>query len=207
MSVEATIELVDEVVLGSARGGQKASLPLTLEISRSLTAADIPTLLAPAPKGSTSPLVKELRSQHHLLAQMIAKGDHDQNEIALLTGYSISRISILKQDPAFAMLVADYSAQRELVFQEVLDRMKGLGIMAAEELQARLEAEPDKWTKGELMQLMDRAGFSQNLPVKANGQGPGTGAHGPIAVQVNFVSDPRQKAEAIEVNARVIADE
>lgn len=83
------------------------SLPrgATAEVIRPLTAADL--ALIPAPGSSGTPHIKRIRDAHHRLAVMVAKGC-SLKEINEVTGYSFSRISILKSDPSFANLVDFY---------------------------------------------------------------------------------------------------
>lgn len=51
--------------------------------------------------------IKRIRDHHHLIAKLVAKGMRT-GDIAREVGYSISRISILKNDPAFRQLVEMY---------------------------------------------------------------------------------------------------
>lgn len=51
--------------------------------------------------------IKKLRDHHHLVARLVAEGRRT-TDIAFETGLSISRVSILKGDPAFQQLVEVY---------------------------------------------------------------------------------------------------
>jgi hypothetical protein len=51
------------------------------------------------------PAVKRLRHAHHRLALLIATGLQD-SEVAVISGYSLTRIGSLKADPAFRDLIA-----------------------------------------------------------------------------------------------------
>lgn len=54
--------------------------------------------------------IKTIRDPHHLLAKYFAMG-YGTTEAAEAAGYSISRASILRNDPAFAELVEQYRSQ------------------------------------------------------------------------------------------------
>ena len=184
--MDATDEamLLDEFSIGSGRGGRKPREPVTVEVVRGLTADDLPRLLSPptlpAKSGGT---VREMRTAHHQLAQALASGK-DQNEVALITGYSPAWISNLKSDPAFAELLEYYKATRELVFIDVIARMRALGITALDELQARLANESDKWSKREVMELAELM-LIKGREIGSTGAG---GAGGPgVTVNVSFV--------------------
>ena len=78
------------------------------DIARELTAADLATL--GQERGSRPPSIKRLTDMHHWIAQLVSRGEAGYS-IALATGYSQSRISILKSDPTFQELVAHYQAE------------------------------------------------------------------------------------------------
>lgn len=67
---------------------------------RELTAEDVAT---PVKREG----IKSIRDPHHLLAKYFAMG-YGTSEAAGLAGYSITRASILRGDPAFSELVATY---------------------------------------------------------------------------------------------------
>lgn len=56
---------------------------------------------------SARPTLKALRDSHHAIARLFASG-LKLAEIAEQTGYGISRLSILRHDPAMAELIARY---------------------------------------------------------------------------------------------------
>jgi len=153
-------------LLGNGRG--RAAQPLTVERRRALTLAD---LMAPsAAPQSISPL-KALRHQHHKLAQLLASGKRLE-EVCLISGYSVSYVSNLKNDPAFAGLIAHYEQQVDQIFVDVQERLKEVGIHTVEELQSRLAESPEKFSSRELMELaelcFDRAGFGKSHTVNNN---------------------------------------
>jgi hypothetical protein len=134
-----------------------------------------------------------MRHTHHLLAQTLAKGECEANA-SLITGYSLSYISVLKGDPAFRELLATYHTERELVFVDVLERMKGLGLATMEEIQSRLEISPEKFTNRELQELT-------KMLLVDSGQAGGRGASaagtaGGVNVQISFVQANHQPPQA-----------
>lgn len=122
---------------------------------RSLTSADLPALKSGRPLVPTviRP-VKELRSAHHRLAQMLATGI-PQEAVSSATGYSPAYISRMKLDPAFMDLMAYYGTQREQMFIDTLERMKQLGIASLDELQSRLAENPEGWSNREMMEMAE----------------------------------------------------
>lgn len=112
--------------------------------------------------GSVTPSIARIRDSHHALARLIAEGRKDV-EISRITGYSPSRISILKNDPAFSNLIEYYKKNISDTFVTVHERFASLSRDAAEELQARLDETPEAFDNEELMELAkltaDRTGF------------------------------------------------
>lgn len=148
--------LLEEVNLGSARGGRKVPRPLELEVVRELTSDDLPVLQAPAPMGTSVPSIKAIRASHHRLAELVAKGTSGV-EISAITGYSQSYISNIQRSPAFAELVDYYSTQCEQLYVDAMERLKVLGLSSVEELQARVDENPEKFSPRELMELVQLA--------------------------------------------------
>lgn len=99
-------ELCSEVGFFEVIGGRDVALrgrfPLDIRITgvRSLTREDLGRLREPRFVHPT----KRLRQSHHQLALLEAMG-HTTQEISKLTGYSDTRISTLRNDPAFKMIV------------------------------------------------------------------------------------------------------
>lgn len=177
------IDLLDEIVLGSARGG-KAGPPLLVEVVRGLTPEDLPAIQAPPPAEARAQNLVQLRQTHHQLAQLLARGVADQ-DASLITGYSASYISILKTDPAFAELLSHYSAERELIFADTVEQLRVLGLSFKEELQDRLEKDPAGFSTREILEAMDL------LLIKSRPQGAGNGAGGAgIKIEVSFEGSP-----------------
>jgi hypothetical protein len=98
---------------------------------------------------------------------------------------------MLMGDPAFQELLAYYATQKEMVLVDVWQRMRQLGLHSLDELQERLENEPEGFTKRELMEmaklmLIDGSNAKSTSEGKggAFGGGGGSGVH----VEVKFVS-------------------
>lgn len=164
-------ELVTELSLGNAQGGRRQKLPLTIEFVRALTPDDLPAIQNPPEGTAAVPMVRELRSSHHRLAELVAAGRAPE-EISIITGYSPGYISGLKGDPAFRELVAYYEFQKREIFADAMERLKALGLDAAEKLHERLN-DPEKiWSNKELMELVK---MTIAEPEAAKKQAPGPG--------------------------------
>ena len=177
-------EVLAEIELSGRGGGRKSLRVLDWHIVRSLTSEDIPALLAPPPVPPGMSRQVQMRHAHHQLAQCLAKGI-DDTEASLISGYSTNYISILRGDPSFQELLANYGEERKAVFVDVMERMKALGLHTLEELQARMEEDPDKFSNRELQEL------AKMLLIDVNGKGGGAGAGaggGGVSVSVSFVT-------------------
>lgn len=86
----------------------RPALPVECEIVRELTPEDLGKL--GQSRGVVPTSLKKLRDSHHTIARLISTGLTD-SEVCAITGYSASRISILKGDPAFAELIALYRSE------------------------------------------------------------------------------------------------
>lgn len=144
-------ELLDELDLGSARGGRRPAAPVSVTVVRALTEADLPRLEEKPQVPGVQ--LAALKSSHHQLAQLIAKGN-SQASACLITGYSETYVSrLVNEDPAFQGLVSHYCQERELVFVDCLERMKTLGLEVNDLLLARIREEPERWTNQQLADL------------------------------------------------------
>lgn len=118
--------------------------------------------LPPHESQSQAPALKNIRSNHHRLAQALALGDKTQNEIACELGYSVSRISILLNDPAFTDIVEAYKKDMKTLFVDVQDRLNGLTIDALDILKERLDEAAEGFTNNQLLEVLkqtaDRSG-------------------------------------------------
>ncbi len=123
----------------------RAPKPLEGEIVRQLNSADL--ALLETERGVKAPSLKRLRDSHHAIAKCISQGLPGA-EISAITGYSQSRISILKADPAFQELVSFYKEQAETAYAEVISdaasKIAAVRNDVLDELSDRLNDEPDK---------------------------------------------------------------
>lgn len=145
-------------------GGNPILAPpeLYAEIERPLTPEDL-LVLETTKVGSTTPPLKKIRGLHHQVARLMAAGMKNV-EISAATGMSQSRISILKNDPAFGELIAFYQESETQAFISVREKMETLGLDAAAELHDRILEDPENIGNGTLIQIMtttlDRGGHS-----------------------------------------------
>jgi hypothetical protein len=197
--------LLDEVNLGSARGGRKLAAPLEVEVVREITPEDLPGIANPPPCGALAPSVKNLRASHHRLAELLARGTPGV-EVSAITGYSQSYISSIQRAPAFADLVNYYSTQNQQIYVDALERLKTLGLTSVEELQARIDESPEKFSPRELMELVQLTlikPLEAKRPMGAQIALPG-GASAPL-VEIKFVGTTPSLAvegETIDVSPR-----
>lgn len=126
--------------------------PLVLGSPRELSLGERAAL--DEPRGITAAPLKELRQSHHNLARLLAQG-LKAVEISSITGFSQSRISILKNDPAFKELVCHYTAQKDSAFADILGQLKSLSADALAELQTRLHDSPQDISANQLMALLE----------------------------------------------------
>lgn len=192
--------LLGEVLLGSARGGKKPRSPLFVSVLRSLGPEDVPALLSAPEVAAPRPTLSAIRHSHHQLARLIASG-MPQVQIGLTLGYSQTYISNIKHDPAFTELVEHYAANREQIFVDVLERMKILGMNTLEELQNRLETEPEGWTKRELMELAKLTIVDPMVRGAAGGFAGSAGNGGAVNIEVKFVSADGPQGPIIDITA------
>jgi hypothetical protein len=114
----------------------RAATPITVELVGELTPSDL-ALLA-TERQIKAPALVRLRDRHHALARALASGMKPA-EAAMMTGYDISRISILQSDPTFAQLVSDYKTISDGVYADFVERTNLLSLTAVENLQTMLE--------------------------------------------------------------------
>lgn len=162
---------MSDLGLDFVRTRGRAPANLTAELVREIDTSDLEAL-ANVEKGSKTPALKRLSERHHALARALASGESPA-VAALMCGYELSRVSILQADPAFQELMCFYREEKDRAFRSVQDKLAGIASDALDELQTRLEDEPEKLTTGQLMQIVsmgaDRTGngpsSTQNLNV------------------------------------------
>lgn len=168
---------------GPGRLGKEVEATVVREITRD----DLPTLSAD--RGSKPSALKRIRDSHHALARTLASGVNPA-EASAITGYSLSRISILQADPTFEELLSFYRKELVQSFAVVQDRMALLTLDAVSELRDRLEESPDSFSNGEIMEL-------------TRTMGDRSGA-GPTTKQVNINVDLAGRLESARRRAGII---
>lgn len=142
----------------------RASKPMSAVQVREIDACDL--ALLQEEKGSRAPPLKRLSERHHALARCLASG-MEESAAAVTCGYVLSRVSILKADPAFQELLSFYRGSVEAKYLDMHGVLAGLSLDAAMELRERLEidieADDKKISVTQLMELTklgaDRTGF------------------------------------------------
>lgn len=143
---------------------------LTWAVVRPLTRADL-ALLSTEKDVKAPSLVKRLSERHHSLARALA-GGMTPAQAAAMTGYVISRVSILQGDPAFRELVEFYRGEVTARFVEVHELLAGVTTDALLELRERLEEGPEKFKVAELLEISkmgaDRTGNGPSSKQEVN---------------------------------------
>lgn len=145
---------------------------LSAFVGRELTEADLALLNEPRPTAKP-PEIKRLRQRHHELARLLAQGT-SEGEAAKATGYTIARVSVMKNDPAFQELMVFYGGIVDEAYRDLHDQLAGIATDAVDELQERLDTTPEEFTISDLLKVAtmgaDRTGFgpktTQEVDVK-----------------------------------------
>lgn len=156
-------DLINSMV-GSAARPRQAIHSFAYTIGRELAPEDWELSQAAgsagAPGSRPAPL-STVRARHHMAARLFAAG-LSVHDVSLQTGYTTSRLYVLKGDPTFRDLIAHYQACEHERFEDVQERMKLLGLAAADEILDRLETAPETISTETLRSLvatmLDRAG-------------------------------------------------
>lgn len=136
-----------------------------------------------------------LSERHRNLARLLAMGKQDW-ECAVITGYTQSRISILKTDPAMQNLIKHYSEEKDIVYVQAHEKMAQVVSTALDVLQERLE-DPEhvaKMSDGQLLQVIE---------VAADRSGLGPSSKSEVQVNVN-IADRLEAARKRAHEARMI---
>lgn len=140
-------------------GKKAASLPIVLGVEP-LTEADLGKLaetrgVKPAP-------IKRLSARHHNLAKAIASG-RSTGDAAIIAGVEPSRVSVLKNDVTFKELIEYYRSRVDRGDDLMFDRLTGMSLEAVDEINRRIEEEPETLTTDELERIaklgLDRTGY------------------------------------------------
>lgn len=117
--------------------GRAPKPPARVALVGPLTEADLGALSAP--RDSKAPTVARLKDSHHRLARCLASG-MTPGAAAGQTGYSISSVSRLQQDPSFIDLIAVYRRASAETFAEYSDVAMGNLIKGERLIEEALEA-------------------------------------------------------------------
>lgn len=174
--------------LGLQNRGRGNVALIPLEVLREVTEEDVRVLQVGQDRGGAgvtpdAPSLRILRYSHHQLAQELAKGT-SLVDASFITGYTVNYIAKLKDDPTFSDLLAHYKLNRDMIFVDVLERMKSLGIHAMEELQSRLVDKPESFSHRELMELH---ALVMGKVVAPAGQGSAPPNNSPTNISISFV--------------------
>jgi len=180
----------------------RAKKPVNADIARPLTQEDL--LLLGEERGVQKP--KQLSSlamlseRHRNLARLLAMGKTDW-ECSVITGYTPSRISILKSDPAMKNLIAHYSEEKDIVYVQAHEKMAQVVSTALDVLQERLEDE-------EQVKEMSTNQILQIIEVSADRSGLGPSSKSEVSVNVNIATrleEARKRAkEARMIEAKAV---
>jgi hypothetical protein len=147
----------------------RAASAVEFEVIGELTEVDLSLL--DEEKGSKTPAVKRLSERHHALARHLAAG-LKIGEAAAVCGYDISRVSILKDDPAFKELVKFYTETVDAAYAGMHETLAGMSLDAALLLRERMEDTPEKMKTAELLEVAklgaDRTGHGPSSTQKVD---------------------------------------
>jgi hypothetical protein len=154
---------------------------------RELGFPDLP-LLATS-RGTEPPELKRITERHHAMARALAQG-LSEGEVSAMVGVTQSRLSILKNSPAFKELIELYRANVDRIFQDTTARLAGLAHDAVSEIAERLETKPEEIP---LPQLLDIA----KMAADRTGLGPTTKQEVAVTNLAERIDAARQRAKAL----------
>lgn len=144
--------------IGSVIGRKPRAV--TAEVTRELTESDL-ALLA-TERGIKPSHIARLSERHHALARCLASG-LSVSDACAITGYTPSRVSILKGDPSFEELISFYTEAKGEMVLDLGAKMLANAREAATILAERLEDEPAAIGIDTLLDIQkigaDRTGF------------------------------------------------
>jgi hypothetical protein len=143
--------------------GRKPGRPAIGQV-RELTRAELER-----PRGRTE-LIKRFRDSHHKMARLFASGLR-VGEVAELTGYSVSRVSLFHSSPAFQELIAEKRKVEDEIARDQITAYNALilsnGLKAERKLADKLDDddESEELSVRELVSIArdaaDRVGLSK----------------------------------------------
>lgn len=126
---------------------------------RPITPSDI-ALLA-TERGIKPTHIARLSERHHALARCLASG-LSVSDACAITGYTPSRVSVLKGDPSFEELISFYQSDKAELVRDLGQKITSVAHDAVTVLQERLEDEPEKFPNDDLLSIAkfgaDRSG-------------------------------------------------
>lgn len=166
------------------RAGRKTK-PLHVGETRALRTSDL--ALLSVEQETKAPAVKRITDRHHRLARLLADGVAPA-EASIVTGYCLSRISILQADPTFQELMSHYKRIQTDAYADLHQRLAGLSVDAADLLSDKMEEAPEELTVNQLQSIIqlgaDRTG------------------HGPQQTNVSFTGNIADRMDAARRRAR-----
>lgn len=161
--IEAELSALPVVIHG---GGFKR--PVVGGWVRDLTPKDLLDLQEAHGKGFNPEQrsLKKVRHNHHVIAQMLAKGLSYQ-EIAEISGYGIERISTLACDPTMMELIENYREQGRDIAIDLGQRYRAIVGIASEEIMERLEDSPEEFKSMDLVDIVERLGDRAGMGPKS----------------------------------------
>ena len=150
------------------RGRQGKDFDLQADYARDIEDSDLLMIFTTEVGSTTRPLVR-ISQAHHAAARLLADG-HKQVDVARITGYSQSRLSIMKNDPAFGELIAHYKGVKEIAYADVHEQLANVSSTALGIIQERLEDRPEEFTVTDLKDVakltLDRSGHGPTKTIK-----------------------------------------
>lgn len=117
---------------------------------RPLTRDDLDSLRAKSARSG----IKSLRDAHHAIARQFASGQR-LDAIAEATGYSISRLSILRHDPSMEELIARYRASEDESWRVARDEVHATIHRTMAKAYRQLEEHLDEAEDGEKLSVKE----------------------------------------------------
>lgn len=175
----------------------RANKEISATIVRELVPADL-ALLEVERGVQKVPALKRISERHHRLARSFASGMSD-TEASLVTGYTVSRISLLRDDPQMQELIAFCKNELKDHEAEITGRLIGVSVTALDEIADRLEDDEQraKMSVGQLQEL-------SKMGLDRVGHGPSTTTNQNHSITVDIAS--RTEAARKRIEARKIID-
>lgn len=152
----------------------RGRVEIDFTVVRELTLDDLRKLEVERGVQKPVPLMRRLSERHMALARALASGVSAQ-EASAITGYTVNRISILRDDPTFKDLVQLYTEKVDSGYLDFHKQLSGATMDAVLMLRDRMEDEPENIATRELLEVVktgaDRTGYgpqSTNVTVQVD---------------------------------------